>query len=248
MWDLLVALPPVAWIIVIGIISVLVIILALWGKVNIRWGDKSIGFGASKRRSCRDCMILTFSKREEFEIKRSKLENSILKNQMNFAEHRLDSILFELSQDYREHLRSKRENHEDCSLPDELKDETLYEEIIKQALNNVKDEVRRSFKENGFHQLSGVEFQAYVKGKAQDLINRARSYLIHRYPSIGMIISVDERMGRLDIAKMEDICFDIYVNAKEVRVKAEIEMDALEKNFIDSIHELLDIREKNGNF
>lgn len=237
MLDLLMNLPPQVWLATIGIVAFLVIILALWGKVNIKWGDKTIGFGTPKKRSCKDCMVLSFSKREEFEIKRRKLENSILKTQMNFAEHRLESILFELCQDYREHLKSKRDD--DTSINDEHKEGVLYEEVVKQSLNVAQDEIRRSFKENGFHELSGVEFQTYVKTKAQDLINRARSYLVHRYPSIGMIIPLDERMGRLDMAKMEDICFDIYVNAKEVRVRLEKEIDELESEFVSKIQDLV---------
>lgn len=242
MLDMILALPPIVWIIIVAIVAILLIVLSLWGKVEIRFGNTSIGFGKPKRKNCKDCLLLTFSKRDEFEIKRRKLENSILKNQMNFAEHRLDSIQFDLCQDYREHLRSKRT--ENFDIQEEHKESVLYEEIVKQSLSITLDEIRRSFKENGFHQLRGVEFQTYVKTKAQDLINRARSYLVMRYPSVGMIISVDERMGRLDISRMEDICFDIYVNAKEVRVRVENEIAELEREFIAKIHERIDLKEK----
>lgn len=243
MWESIIALiPPVGWVIGIPVIAALIIVLAIWGKVNIKWGKTQIGFGAPKQRSCRDCMVLTFSEREKFEVKRRQLENSILKSQMNFAEHKIEGFLFSLAQDYREHLKEKRNGTPD--LEKEHQDCTLYEEILKQSLITVQNEVRRSFKENGFHELGGVEFQNYVKNKAQDLINRGKSYFMHRYPPTGMIITLDERLSRLNAAKIEDICFDVYVNAKESRVKIEREIDEMEKDFIGKIHQILQLKEE----
>lgn len=238
MWELIIALPLATQIILPVAVLVLLIGIARLGGVNIKWGGPSIRFGSRSKRSCKDCMVLTFSKREEFEVKRHKLENSILKNQMNFAEHKIYSVVFALTQDYRDQLKEKREKGA-TDLEKEQHDYLLYEEILKQGLAIAKDEIRRSFKENGFHELSGVEFQTYVKSKAKDLVNMARSYLVHRYPTTNMIIPVDDRIDRLDIARMEDICFDIYVNAKEVRNKVESEIKSLEQDFIQKIQEIL---------
>ena len=242
MWTWLSTLPPPIWIGTIAIVAVLLIVMAVWGKVNIKIGKNQIGFGSRNTRSCKDCMVLTFSKREEFEVKRRRLENSILKSQMNFAEHKIESVLFGLCQDYREHLKQKRGEAVDNDT--EHREYVIYEEIVKQSLSLVKDEVRRSFKENGFHELGGVEFQTYVKNKATDLINRGRSYLLHRYPSVGMVIPVDERIDRMNIGQMEDICFDIYVNAKDVRIKVEQELISIENEFISSIHNILKLKEE----
>lgn len=239
MWDIITALPLAAQITLPILAVILLIGVAYLGRVSIQWGGPSIKFGRRSKRSCKDCMVLTFSKREEFEVKHHRLENSILKNQMNFAEHKLDSVLFSLSQDYRDHLKEKRTPTSEPDLEKEHHDYLLYEEILKQALAIAKDELRRSFKENGFHELGGVEFQSYVKNKAADLINMTRSYLIHRYPTTGMLISIDERVERLNIGKMEDICFDVYVNAKEVRNRIEAEINTLEQDFINKIQEML---------
>lgn len=215
----------------------MIAIITIWGGARVRVGKKYFGFG--KGRTCKDCMILTFAKREQFEIKRRRLENQILKDQMNFAEHKLDSILFTLLQDYRNHLKEKRGDNIDYEK--EHRETVLYEEIVRQSLEIIKDEIRRSFKENGFHEKGGVEFQNYVKNKSQDLLARGRGYMLHRYPSNGMTITVDERLDRLDVGAMEDICFDIYVNAKDVRVALEKEIILLEGDFLNTIYDALDI-------
>jgi hypothetical protein len=237
MWGAIAALPVAVQITVPIIAAILLIIVALWGKVNIKWGSYRIGFGQGTKRSCNDCMLLTFAKREEFEVNRRKIENSILKNQMNFTEHKLESVVFDLTQDYREQLKQKRKPEAD--LDREYKESLMYEEILKQSIHITKDEIRRSFKENGFHEMDDFRFQQYIKNKASDLINRARSYLAHRYPASGMIIPIDERINRLNINKMEDVCSDIYMNAKSVRNKAEEEIKEIEDLFIKDIHKMI---------
>lgn len=238
MWEYMAALPLIAQVSIPLSIVVAIMVIALWGKVSIAWGRNSIGFGRSRRRSCRDCISLSISKREEYELRRESLDRSILKNQMNFAEHKLESILFNLTQDYRQQLVSVRNETVDRDI--EYTQCALYEEIVRHSLDVVKDEVRRSFKENGFHELSGVEFQNYVKNKTTDLLNRARSYLIHRYPS-NMIIPLDSRLDRLNVSKMEDICFDIYINAKDTRVRIQAEKEELKQTYINEIYNLLGV-------
>jgi hypothetical protein len=217
-------------------------VIAIWGSAKFKIGKRTFGFG--KGRTCKDCMILSFAKRDQFEVKRRRLENQILKDQMNFAEHKLDSILFNLVQDYRNHLKEKRGDVIDYEKED--REAALYEEIVKHSLETVKDEIRRSFKENGFHEKGGLEFQMYVKNKAQDLVARARSYMAHRYPRSGMAISFEERFDRLDIGKLEDLCFDVYVNAKEVRNNIEKEIKELEADFICNIYDTLGIPKEEG--
>lgn len=245
MWESLLALvPPIGWAIGIPVVALLLGVLAIWGRVNIKWGKAQIGFGSSKnnKRNCNNCVVLTFSEREKFELKRRQLENSILKSQMNFAEHKIEGVLFSLTQNYREHLKEKRTDTPD--LEREQQECTLYEEILKQSLSHVQDEVRRSFKENGFHEISGLEFQSYVKNKSQDLVNIARNYFLHRYPAIGMIISSSDRHDRLNVDKLEDIIFDIYINAKNVRIKTQKDIEELEKEFINKIQELIKLKEE----
>lgn len=238
MWGFLATLPLFAQISIPLSIVIVVMVIALWGKVNIEWGRNSIGFGHSKKRTCKDCLSLIFSKREEFETRRDTLDCSILRNQMNFAEHKLESILFNLTEDYRQQLVSMRGN--DIDRDTEYIQCALYEEVVRHSLNVAKDEIRRSFKENGFHELSGLEFQNYVKNKTTDLLNRSRSYLIHRYPH-NMLISLDDRLNSLDASKMEDICFDIYVNAKDTRIRVEKEKTTLQENYINEIYTLLGV-------
>lgn len=240
MWEFLSTLPLFAQVTIPLSIVIVIMVIALWGKVSIVWGRNSIGFGQSKRRSCRDCLSISLAKGQEFKIRREVLDGSILKNQMNFAEHKLESVLFNLTEDYRQELLKSRNERKVLDRDVEYIQCALYEEVVRQSLNVAKDEIRRSFKENGFHELGGLEFQNYVKNKTTDLINRARSYLIHRYPS-SMIIPLADRLNKLDVAKIEDVCFDIYVNAKDTRIRIELEKKQLEESYINEVYTLLGV-------
>lgn len=230
-------------VVLVALIAALVLI-AIYGRMWIQVGKKKLGFGG-KSRSCRDCIMLTFTKREEHELKRRKLENSILKEQMNFAEHKILAVILSLVEDYRENLVEHR--GDDVDQVKEHEDLVLYDETLKNSMNLAKDELRRSFKENGFYDLSGTEFSNWVKGKTKDLIALTRSYLRQHYPYQGMIIPIEERFDRLDEGSMEDVVFEIYVNAKEVYRDAHEDLDRLDTDFITDIYNFAGIQQEENN-
>lgn len=55
--------------------------------------------------------------------------------------------------------------------------------LSNDALNiQMKDEIRRSIKENGFYELNGNDFSQYVKNQTKVLISIFRKHIINLYP------------------------------------------------------------------
>ena len=54
-----------------------------------------------------------------------------------------------------------------------------------------------------------------------------------------MIVSIDERLDNLDIAHVEDLVFEIYVNAKEIRKDVDIKTEILDNKFKNEINDFI---------
>jgi hypothetical protein len=66
------------------------VVISVIGNIGIDLSNKKITFGFSKnKRSCGDCVNLLLAKRTTFETLYYNKQNSILRQQMIFAEHKL---------------------------------------------------------------------------------------------------------------------------------------------------------------
>lgn len=231
--------------IVIALLIVLVII-SVFGNIGIDWTSKKFTFGHKEenkkqpeiinKRSCVDCIMLLLGKRTIFESTYQTLQSKILRDQMTYTEHKIQEIKYLLLQTYQNDINYFREG--DPDLIRENKEYTIYQESLSNAMHLAKDEVRRSFKENGFHSLGSSEFKVYINEKYQTLITMVREYLRRTYPSSGMIVKLQDRFKRTDnkdILQIENIISDIYWNAKNTRNKIESEMKILQENFVKDI-------------
>lgn len=231
---------------VIGIVVlvVLLIILAVLGKVNLRFGKNVITFGRVAKRSCGDCMLLLMAKRERMESQRIFYHNRILKEQMNFVEQKILEMNSLFLNSYREQLHELAPK--DTTPTEFNKQYKLYQGLLGSTMVVVKDEFRRSFKENGFEEMSGQEFTHYVKGKLANIVSLGREHLFNLYPYDGMIVSITARKEWLDskLSALEDICFEIYGNAKNIKRDAVKKIDEIEKEFSKEIDEIVLIKDK----
>lgn len=238
-----IALPLAAQISIgVGFLVVLAIV-AYIGKVRLKFGWSVISFGRSKQRSCGDCVLLLMSKRERLEFQREFVLNRVLKEQMNFAEQKMLEIESLFLSGFRGLLSKKRKS--ETTPAEENKQYRLYQGVFGMAMMSVKDEIRRSFKENGFETLSGVEFSSYVKNKVGTLISIAHDHIQNMYPYEGMIVSSNDRQGLIDenLSKIEDICFDIYVKAKEIKITSRRKIEKLDKEFAEELDEFINLKE-----
>lgn len=111
--------------------------------------------------------------------------------------------------------------------------------LINDAVNiRMKDEIRRSFKENGFHELGGNEFSSYVKNQSKNLVSIIKNHIINLYP-IGQSLSVSMESILDEIDKkdsvFEDIFFEIYTEAKTFKCQDDWSLDEIDKKFEEEI-------------
>lgn len=229
-------------IVIIIVLVVLLVTLGILGKVNVKFGKNIITFGKIAKRSCGDCILLLMSKRERLDSQRNFVSSRILKEQMNFAEQKIIEVQNTLLTSYRDILNKKSNG---ITGPDENKQYRLYQGILSSAFMAIKDEIRRSFKENGFEHLSGAEFSTFVRAKLGALIAIGKSHINDLYPYEGMLVTVDNRMKNLDAmtSKLEDVCFDLFIKAKDIKTDAKKKVESLEKDFSKEIDEFLQVRQ-----
>lgn len=126
------------------------------------------------------------------------------------------------------------------------KSETLYYRMFwglsNDAINiKMKDEIRRSFKENGFCELDEKDFLQYVKNQSKNLVASLRNHIINLYPpdNRGMLVSMEEILGQIDKdeSKYESFFLEIYMEAKKFKKQDEEEMNEIDKKFEQEITE-----------
>lgn len=235
---------PIGVILFISILIALVLI-SIQGGAVIQWGKEKFVFGKSKnKRSCKDCLLIIMKSRDECEYNTSTKRNSILRDQMNFAEQKILELKGILLNDYREQLTEKRDQ-ENVDPIEENKQYLLYNSVLTNILEITKDEIRRSFKENGFEGFNGQEFSNYVKNKAQTLISLSKTHMLNQYPYTGMIIPLAERIKRFEpmSLKIEDMTFDVYIHAKEIKVTIDKEIKQLREKFASEVDILIGVKD-----
>jgi len=108
--------------------------------------------------------------------------------------------------------------------------------LTNDAINiQMKNEVRRSMKENGFCELSGNDFAQYVKNQSKILLAILKNHFINLYPPDDrrMRIQMEQVLEYLDKkdSKIEDIIFEIYIEAKRMKKQDQEDLDAIDSKF-----------------
>jgi len=197
-----------------------------------------VGGYKKKKIPCGSCIQITFSKREKMETKREKIEKKILKDQMNFVESKISEINTNFINNFSKLLADFRNDADDPG--QEIIQSRLYWGLLFEALEKlVKDEIRRSFKENGFYEISGIEFSQYVKSRSSNIMSIITHHVRNAYPPKGLGMIVDQEYILDYINKLngfvEDISFDIYVEAKRIKRLALEEVRKIEKEFYEEM-------------
>ena len=161
---------------------------------------------------------------------------------MNVAEQKLLAVKSLILSSYRDTLKERREG--DPDIDEENKQYRLYQGVLGNALISVKDEVRRSFKENGFVDLSGTEYSLYVKDKVATLTAIGRDHVTDLYPYSGMTVTVEDRIKNLETIAptLEDICFEMFQKAKDIEKDALRQLNKLNDEFKDELNDFVEDR------
>jgi hypothetical protein len=216
---------------IIAIVIILVIVLLIKFKDIIdfiKWTTKK-----GTIRTCGDCILIMFGIREKYETESYKIRHNVLRSQMSYFEQKSQEIVLWLTQSFQDDLEKLG-----SSKPGEMKTAQFgyYQEALKCAMMSVKDEVRRSFKENGFAEFSENEFSNYVKSKLRTLISIAKSYLSTYYiQGSDTIVTLKYRYEKLDYNRLNDIMFDVFGYARDALKEAEAKEKEIKEKFKNEI-------------
>ena len=227
--------------VVIFIITlILFIVHAIRRKIKGQLGDNEIRKDEISKRTCGDCVLLMMALREKFDHEIDLVLGSILKNQMNYAEQKLLELQNLLYTSYTRAFSQMKSPS--ITSEEEIKQTTIYYGLLRDTTwVLIKDEIRRSFKENNFQELGGMEFSVYVKNKFHVLSLMANNNYDNRYPRSGMVIDTDMRKKLFEqlAPQIEDMLFEVFINAKEVKNVAYKKADELNKKFKEEIDQFV---------
>jgi hypothetical protein len=234
--------PSLPILIVVLLIVLLIMVIVKIDTIKKIFGLRVWGKKKVEKRSCRDCILIVLSKGEQYNQNRNIIRDSILDNQMTFASHKIDSLFLGLVLSYSQDIIKARKDKDNPDYLLENKEYLMYQEMLGNALALCKKEIRRSFKENGFHEKEGKEFNDYVKKQAETLISIGRTYIKEKYPSHGMMVQIEDRFGRMDVREIESYVMDVYMNAKDIMIRADNDIKKLKDNFSNDIETFSNVK------
>jgi len=233
--------------VVILILAIVLMAISKWNSIVklIKW---VFGKTGSKKRTCGDCVLILFGIREKYEYEIKVVDTNVLRQQMKFSEQKIQEVIFFLSQSFGDDVKilGKEGDYEI-----RVREIALYCEALKNSMLAAKDELRRSFKENGFQTLSENEFTHYVKGKTKTILTIVRSYLNHHYvDNDSTIVHLRERFENMDnnhMHKFEEWSFDVFTNAKDLINDSNDKKSSINDNLKRSIDNFVSNGEKPHN-
>lgn len=258
MWEYLAGLPSgMSYsIIVVGMVAIVVI--SLRGKLLAKWGENAIGMGKdsslpsenkdtppenipagsqssiiriTEKRRCGDCILVIMAQKEKYEFSINMTENKKLKQCMIYAEQKLSDMIDLMSNIFISALESSRANKiNDSSSDIQYK---MFYGLMRDSVMQVKNEIRRAFKENGFYELDDNDFSSYVKDKNRKIISMLVNYFRTVYPLTGVAVENSSLVSDIEFNahKFQEIMFDTFGNAKKVILEIDAEVDELKKSF-----------------
>jgi hypothetical protein len=201
MWQYLSGVHPLLPYSLTLIAVIAVVIIALKGKLLIKIGKNTIGIGSTneplcensnsqsspllKKRTCADCAQIMINEYENNSFSRKEREDKILTYRMNYSEEKLIEFESDILNIFEGHLEEAKN---DFKVETIEVDSKLFYGLFKDAMSQMKKEIRRSFKENGFCELSDLDFNNYVKDKSKVLLSVLLRHLNNIYPTCVTIV------------------------------------------------------------
>lgn len=270
MWEYLAHLPPALSFTLLTLLIIAVIVIALKGHLALKWGRAIIGLGEKEeqkqegipeasegaqkgtktattivtppkiKRSCGDCILILMGEREKFEFNMRKRLDKLLKAQMNFVEQKMIEMEGMLISSYTV-LFNSAQNHAQFTGDGSNIEYKMFYGLIRDVLMTVKNEVRKSLKENGFYEITDTEFSVYVKDRVQVIITIMSQQLRNLYPSQGTVVTIEEIITNIEKKQpqLQSFVFDVYINAKQAVAETDQEIETLKNSFAQWVDEFV---------
>jgi len=195
------------------------------------------------KRSCIDCLSIIFGEEKIYYAKQNKIskdqekvEDKILKNQMDYAEQKLAEIESSFIDFYNSLIHKKRTT--DTNIIPLLIQNKLFYSLIRDSIYlRIRDDIRKRFKSNGYYEISGFEFTNYVKNFSQSIYSLFKQTMIQLYPPNGhMFISIDDVLKFMEdyAPEFEDIIFESVIYAKKIKNEAIEKIKQLENELVNN--------------
>lgn len=257
MWEYLSKLHPLLPYSLIILAIIAIVIISLKGKLMIKWGKNVIGIGnpsdpsdkaptstgsgtptiptpqgtvyLEKKRSCSDCLRIIESEKDKYNFNKKMREDKILNYRMNYTEEKLLEFENDVTSAFEKRL-DKSPGEKESYLEIESK---MFYGLFKDVLYKVKKEIRRSCKENGFCELSDLEFSNFINDKSKIVMSILIRELKNIYPAYGTLVPIEFIVEDIE-SKFESIheyIEDIFVYAKQVIEENEKDMKEMEDKY-----------------
>lgn len=244
-------LNPTSFTIIVILLIIAIVIIALRGRLTAIIGNKVIKLGndsekdptqsppptvcITQKRSCGDCVLLIIGEREKYELNIRKESNKILKTQMTFAEQKLIEIQTKITRNMTTAIRRSNTS------VDELVQYKLIYGLLKDALSQIKDEIRRSFKDNGFYEINNEDFSSYVKDRAQIITLMLTQFFQNMYPIRSEILDIDSLIKEIEKENpfLSDVLNEVYSYARETKLDCDNKVKTITEQFANWIDSLI---------
>ncbi len=169
--------------------------------------------------------------REKFEFKIRREMDKVMKTQMTFAEQKLIEVQTKVSNNISTTIHESIEN-KTTTVEESVQYKLVYG-LMKDSLFHVKDEIRRSFKDNGFYDINGSEFSWYVKERTQVITSMLSQYMRNIYPDRGGVLPLQKILKSMEKEStfLSGIINDIYSYAREVRLECDEKVKEIQTQF-----------------
>jgi hypothetical protein len=201
------------------------------GKTKIRLGSPN-----SKQRTCGDCALILFGKTSKYDADSRIILGKVLDDQMTYASNLCDNLFLS----YLKRYYAKVNIDPTIEYSKKIKEQSLYKELISNAFDLVKKELRRSFKENGFQSFTEKELTDYIWQKTQDITSTLTGYLVTNYPQTDMIVSLNDSISIIEDKQLSEAVRNIYNEARTLKNTAEVKAEKLNQEFKTDIDKFIE--------
>jgi len=182
--------------------------------------------------------------REDILFEIYQIKSNILRDQMDYAENSLDASKNEMLKAYSAVIDHKIETKE-LALDSKLRamNMQIYSFILDKVYGAILAESRRAFKNNGFEEMSDVEFDLYLRNITGICLSKGESIARHSYNAHTMAISYEEGKSSVEPSKIFEQTQDVFKKAKRIKIKATVKIKELEDKYKEESKKLLSLDE-----
>jgi len=167
----------------------------------------------------------SITERYSYEVKQER--DATLRNQMNYAEVELVSIMSYLEKGCEVAVANKLRTWHPCTCASHDMEKVcgygksigvvqndLYKKALSEVNDKLRDVIRRACKENGFDNMSDSAFTEYKKLRITECVNTIESTSESKVREYGMVVTHDDIWSNSDTTRMKEKIEGIFDQAK----------------------------------